>query len=620
MTRVLLILILTLLLSLQLGAQVLYSPQINYDAPLGFYDHDSLRTIYINFYDPGYDAILDANWVADNGLRIPASVTLSNGEHFDSVAVRYKGNSTYAIARDNGNPKLPLNIDVNGYILGQELLGYKKIKLANALFDPTFVKEINAYNIYQRYLPSPEANFMKVYVQGNYLGLYINTESVSGQFCKKHFNEKDGTLIKCDPVQQFGQPGPTGNSDLTWLGPDTTLYYNHYDLKSPSGWGDLVNLINILNNNPNQLESVLNIDRVLWAFAVNSVITNLDVYNGLYIHNYYLYKTGDGLFQMIPWDASESFLGALLGNNPDPTLLYEYDPYNGYNCWWYPLVTELISDPTSQTGQIYTAHMKTIIKESLIANEISAFTADLQANAYDAANTDNNKFFDMLTYYNNVNNEFVIPSIFSAGGIISTIDLRKPFLEMHPGFAYNPPEISNVSYLNIDDEIYVTAKVSGGSNVELMTTTSIYNSKFISSQMADNGSSGDLMAGDSIFTVKLPNQNGQAQVKFYIRASNADAISLNPERAEYEFYTFTPDSETTTPFFGVSIYPNPSNSVVTIETMDPEVTLDIYDMFGHLVMSDYNNQSTLTVDISTLAQAIYLFKVNGSVKRVMKTD
>ena len=77
--------------------------------------------------------------------------------------------------------------------------------------------------------------------------------------------------------------------------------------------GELINLIQTLKFNLSELDSVLNIDRALWALAVNTATLNLDTYNGYYIHNYYLYQTEDGLFQMIPWDLSESFVGAILG-------------------------------------------------------------------------------------------------------------------------------------------------------------------------------------------------------------------------------------------------------------------------------------------------------------------
>ena len=49
------------------------------------------------------------------------------------------------------------------------------------------------------------------------------------------------------------------------------------------------------------------------TFYVNQVISNLDTYNGYYVHNYYLYQREDGLFNMIPWDLSESFVSVYYG-------------------------------------------------------------------------------------------------------------------------------------------------------------------------------------------------------------------------------------------------------------------------------------------------------------------
>jgi len=228
------------------------------------------------------------------------------------------------------------------------------------MFDPTFVKEILGYSIYRNYLPAPEANFMQVEVQGNYMGLYINTESVDKLFLKKHFDENDGVLFKCDPVQPYGQPGPSGTSDLSWLGEDSTLYYNHYELKSDYGWKEFIHMIDVLNHHPEQIDSVLNVDRILWAFAVNQAILNLDTYNGVDPRNYYMYLTKDGLFQMIPWDVSESFINGMLGDADHPNDLYRYDPYKGAKCWWHPLNAALINNPTSKYGKIYTAHLRTI--------------------------------------------------------------------------------------------------------------------------------------------------------------------------------------------------------------------------------------------------------------------
>ncbi|MDX2361161.1 MAG: CotH kinase family protein [Crocinitomicaceae bacterium] len=611
------LLLILLISSHVVDSQIVYDPQISYEAPGGLMDQSILREMDITFYDPQYDSILDTNWYANTGLRLPATILL-DGIYYPDVAIRYKGNSTFAIPSGQNNPKLPFNIDMNDLVPGQNLMGYKKVKLANAMFDPTFVKEITAYNIYRRYLPSPEANFMKVNVQGNYLGLYVNTEAVDPQFLMKHFNDHNGPLFKCDPIQQYGQPGPTGSSNLAWLGPDTTAYYDHYALKSQEGWEELVNLINVLNNSPADLDTVLNIDRVLWAFAVNQVILNLDTYNGLYQHNYYLYQTGDGLFQMIPWDVSESYLAALLGANFNSTELYEYDPYNGYNNWWYPLCYYLTSNPDSHYGKIYTAHLRTIMNESLDATAVLNEANTLQALAYDAADTDPNKYFTMANYSGNVTSEMVIPFVFSAAGITSTIDLRKPYLESITSIAQVPPTIGTPVILPPvgSGSNYVTAQVSGGNSVELMATISPYSSKFISIPMYDDGTNGDQVSGDGNYTGLFPWHFGGYQAKFYIRANNAVATMLNPERAEYEFYIYDLplDIDEENSNLHVNIYPNPANDAIHVD--NPEGVLLSYSILNSLgkTVSEGDLNST-TIDIDSYSSGVYFINfhdLNGN--------
>ncbi len=512
-------------------SQSIYNPQYLYDAPGGLYEKDSLRNLHVDFYTPNYHSILVDSFFLNPKYRIPAMITL-NGISYDSVGVRYKGNSTFCLPNDAGNPKLPYNIDMNYFVSGQKLLGYKKLKLPNAWLDATFAKEFVAAKIYRNYLPSPEVNLITLYVQGNYLGVYVNTESINKQFLKKHFDEKSGALFKCDPVQMFcDNSTASGAPDLNWLGYDSTLYYDSYTLKSEKGWEELLDLINTLNNNFSEIDSVLNVDRVLWAFAVNSAICNLDTYNGYYLHNYYLYQTKDGLFQMIPWDLDNSFLGAILGFT-SPTTLYERDPYYGDDpTIGRPLLAQLLNNPLYRN--IYTAHLRTVINESLDTAVIRGGINQLQALAHNAVDADQNKNYSLSEYYDNVENHLGL--WWRNGGIMVTIDGRKAYLQNHPEISLIPPTITNVTVNNS----LVTAGVFNGNTVELMVTESEYNSKFQAFTMLDDGLNGDAVAGDGIFTTALPFQGSGNDVKFYIRAENDDALMLNPERAEYEFYVYS---------------------------------------------------------------------------------
>ena len=540
-------------------SQSIYNPQYLYDDPGGLFEKDSLRNLHVDFYTPNYHSILVDSFFLNPKYRIPAMITL-NGISYDSVGVRYKGNSTFCLPNDAGNPKLPYNIDMNYFVSGQKLLGYKKLKLPNAWLDATFAKEFEAAKIYRNYLPSPEVNLIKLYVQGNYLGVYVNTESINKQFLKKHFDEKSGALFKCDPVQMFcDNSTASGAPDLNWLGYDSTLYYDSYTLKSEKGWEELLDLINTLNNNFSEIDSVLNVDRVLWAFAVNSAICNLDTYNGYYLHNYYLYQTKDGLFQMIPWDLDNSFLGAILGFT-SPTTLYERDPYYGDDpTIGRPLLAQLLNNPLYRN--IYTAHLRTVINESLDTAVIRGGINQLQALAHNAVDADQNKNYSLSEYYDNVENHLGL--WWRNGGIMVTIDGRKAYLQNHPEISLIPPTITNVTVNNS----LVTAGVFNGNTVELMATHSEYNSKFQAFAMLDDGLNGDAVAGDGIFTTALPFQGSGNEVKFYIRAENNDALILNPQRAEYEFYVYSSVSGIT------DISPNNNRKLIKITDVLGRITI-----------------------------------------------
>ena len=118
---------------------------------------------------------------------------------------------------------------------------------------------------------------------------------------------------------------------------------------------------------------------------------------------------------------------------------------------------------------------------------------------------------------------------------MSTIDTRKQYLLSHPEIALLPPTLYGVNVSNY----LVTVNAINSSSLELMETTSEFNSKFQSFAMLDNGTNGDVIANDGIYSVVLPFQSGGLDVKFYIRSQNNDAMALLPERAEYEFYTYS---------------------------------------------------------------------------------
>ena len=527
-------------------AQELFNSQSVYDGDGELYDWSELRDVSINFYDANYDDFLIQSWLDNTKLTLPASLEI-DGLYFDSVAVRYKGNSTFYIPYTLGNPKKPYNIDFNDYDSNQDLMGYNKLKLANTLFDPTCRKEILGYSIYKNYLPSPEANFMNLHVNDNFLGLYINTEAINTSFLDKHFGENDGVFFKCENQDLFGVSGGSLTPNLDYRGMDSTLYVESYELKSESGFKELIDMIYTLNNDIENIENHLNVDRALWYLAVNSCILNADTYSLVNVRNYYMYQTENGQFQIIPWDVSESFIGALTFWWGDVENLHEASPYFGYDPYIEdrPLIYNLLQ--VDLYRKIYDSHIRTIMNNFINTTYFEDSAELLGDVSYDSAQNDSNTIFGD-GYESNVNEDYWFWDFGQNGwnamsGILNTLEARRSFLNEHPIMTIAHPTIEyviqNISNPQNGDEVIVSSKVTNVSNVDLMITTQPDHFNFNAYSMNDDGLNGDLVAGDDIYSCIIPFSESGTYVQYYIRASNEDAVSLSPEKAEYEFYYYT---------------------------------------------------------------------------------
>ena len=205
-----------------------------------------------------------------------------NGITYDSVGVRYKGNSSY---RAN-QIKNPLNIKLDYIIDGQEHEDYGTLKLANVYNDPSFVRETLSYEIAREYMPASLANYIKVYINGTYIGLYTSVQDVDKHFLRSNYYSSDNPFFKGELVNDTPQ-----NIVTVWgyLGADSATYANYYEIESDNGWKDLINFLDVLNNDSESVEDVLNVDRHLWMLAFDNLLVNLDAPIN-FAHNYYLYQ------------------------------------------------------------------------------------------------------------------------------------------------------------------------------------------------------------------------------------------------------------------------------------------------------------------------------------------
>ena len=262
----------------------------------------------------------------------------------------------------------------------------------------------------------------------------------------------------------------------------------------------------------------------------------------------------------------------------------------------------------------FNAHLRTIFTETLldtsvIRNEIST----LHELALIPANQDFNKAFPMTYFYSNVEEPFW--SGWGFAGIMSTIEERNNYLMGLPAITNLPPSIANVELSNG----LVTAVSANANQVELMVTTSPQNSKFVPFPMYDDGTNGDLVVGDGVYSANLPYYNSGDAVKYYIRAQNNNAMRLSPERAEYEFYIYDPNASIMEEeSISYNVYPNPSKDNINI-TSSSSLPLNcvIYNLSGQKLLAKESSSSSTTIDVSDFKAGIYLLKVNNQIKKIV---
>ncbi|MDD5571920.1 MAG: CotH kinase family protein, partial [Bacteroidales bacterium] len=584
-------------------------------------------TIELTITEPKYDSILHV--FHDQNLDTFLIATLKmDGVTYDSIGIQYKGNITYMLQTWFSNPKYSFNIDMDWVKPNQTLLGYKKVKLNNNCTDPTFVREVVSAKIHQFYLPTYRCNYVKVYLNGNYMGLYTNQEAVNKQFLDRTYKTNDGPFFKGNPNSSQAKCNPLfdWNSDpnLVWYVADSCWYYDNYEIKSDYGWKPLVRMIDTLNNYPSKIKDVLNVDRALWYFAVSNVLPNLDTYNNKYIHNYFIYQQRDKLFHMIPWDLNETF-GSLydtLGN------VYNWDPLKSFlpKLADRPLVFQLLND--SSYFKQYFAHIRTIINEVYDSTYLHPIIDSLQNFIYNAVETDPYHEFTMNEFLNNVHNPIVSNKYWPAVnycGLLDMVNRRKEFLLAYPEIAKVPPVITNTKR-NIaqpvnTDMVWVTTTVTNANVVDLMFTTNKYGSFFQPIKMYDDGLHHDSLASDGIYGVMIPCNDVGAKVQYYIKAQNNNAMKFDPQRAEYVTYSYIIginysvkliDSETK----DLLLFPNPTTRDVTIKYKDDsEINSEIavFDMLGNKILSLMpENEKEIHIQLQGLSSGVYNVKIGNS--------
>ena len=303
------------------------------------YDIGTLRTIFLQFEDAGWERELADFHNTD--VEVPATMTV-DGRTYKDVGVQFRGASSFRMVPEG--LKRSLNVSIDSFVDDQNLGGYRTLNLLNANNDPTFLRAFLYTQIAQRYIPTPKMNFVRVVINGESWGVYLNAQQFNSDFARDWFKVTRGARWKV--------PGsPRGQAGLEYLGDDPSRYRRLYEIKSKDdaeSWQALIRLTRVLNETPPDklevaLAPLLDIDNALKFLALEVAMVNSDGY-WTRASDYNIYRDTAGRFHIIPHDVNEA-LGGEGGGRAFMGRGAQLDPLVGIDDPTKPLRSKLLAVP-----------------------------------------------------------------------------------------------------------------------------------------------------------------------------------------------------------------------------------------------------------------------------------
>jgi hypothetical protein len=501
-------------------------------AQADLFDGGFVHDIRLEIKEKNYINLLDSLRILGKDLLV-GDATI-DGIRYKNVGIGYAQSPAYQSAAARN----PFVLKLNFIDKKQNHLGYKTLTLSNSLRDPSFVREVLSYEIMRRYVAAPKANYTNLTINSENRGVYVNIETIDEVFLEKNFGNSEGVFFKC--VKENRAPSTltdcTRAYDALLYDAQPQCYMRQFEMLSKEGWDDLIELTRVLNQEPQNLAKILDIDRTLWFLALQNTLVNLNSYIGEQSTNYFLYKNKTtGLFVFLPTEMHLSF-GSLknIGNTSSLEFdaLTNLDPLVNVQSPKHPLIAQLLSNP--EYKKIYFSHLRQILSDNFLGSQYQLRADALQKQIKPYYVQDNYKMYTVADFEKSLLS--TVGSLTKIPGIVELMSKRTKFLKSQKDLLNLPPEVSDVRVSNREKFKNETVKNfrfkvkvdKFPRKVRLMYRVSGALGNFTELVLNDDGKSDDGEAGDKVFGGTINPLDKFSEIEYYIIAENAAAVSFEP--------------------------------------------------------------------------------------------
>jgi spore coat protein CotH len=318
-SRLPVVLFLGLLLALPLpalaGGSPASAPALTSD---DLFDQTVVRDLRLTMKASDWDTLVE-HYLEDTYYRADMEW---QGQVVPIVGVRSRGSGSR-------NPYKPgLKVDFARYV-DQKFLGLKSVVLANAVQDPSMLKQRASMLFFARMgVPAPRVTHVRVYVNDTYLGLYMLIEPVDKTFLTRAFGtDENGAALNTGYLYEYAWKDGYG---FEYLGSDLQIYTDLFEAKTRESeapsllYGPLEDLFRDFNEVPDEdfrqaVGEHLDLAKFIRFIAVENFLADRDSLLGHWgANNFYYYRLpGSRPAELIAWDKDLAFWA------------YDYDIYQG---------------------------------------------------------------------------------------------------------------------------------------------------------------------------------------------------------------------------------------------------------------------------------------------------
>lgn len=225
----------------------------------------------------------------------------------ENIAIRSRGRGSRSGIKPN------LRVDINRYEETQHFLGLKAFHLKANNEDASFLRERLTMQFFRRMgWPASRETHTRLYVNGQYAGLYLIVEEINKDFLTRNLAETEGYLYEWKPPDEpyhFEYRGP----DLSGYSPVPFDPKTHENAPDPRPLEAMIRTINQSSDAdfPRAASEYLDLKLFATYLGIETYLLEFDGILGYAVgmNNFHFYRfNGRNLSLFIPWDKDLTFL------------------------------------------------------------------------------------------------------------------------------------------------------------------------------------------------------------------------------------------------------------------------------------------------------------------------